>query len=525
MSEMKFSARQNIISCAAALAGIALVTAFYKFEIANVNATTVALSLLLVVLVLSSARGLAPGVVASVAGMLCLNYFFLPPMGTLTIEDPQNWVALVAFLITAVIASQLSATARARAQDAERRREELLKLYRLSQAIILSPDPDTAVSALAREVVSEFDADHCAIFGRQQDGGWRRLGVATKHLEYQAFAPSTAQLEECFRGGEIMIGTASSGGRTEGGTPKTLACAPLTVGVRPTGVLTLLGNEPGLERSTVEAIAGLVSLALERARFLQEVSRTEALRQSDELKSALLAAVSHDLRTPLTSIRAAIDSLLQEGVNWNQEALHEFHLIISEEVARLTRLVQNLLEMARIEAGELPITKQWAAVSEIITNVIERCRDVTRDHRVIVDATDSLPLVSVDSLLVVQALSHLIENAAAYSPAGSDVTIGVRVCDGKLVVSVEDCGMGIAREEIPRIFDKFYRTATAKRHRIGGTGMGLSIARGIIEAHGGKLRVESEPGRGSVFTFEIPVEVRASEETQMTGEKVGGKRV
>src|SRR5206468_2231547 len=176
--------------------------------------------------------------------------------------------------------------------------------------------------------------------------------------------------------------------------------APLKVGVRVTGVMLLTSD--ALEKGTVEAISGLVALALERARFLKELSRTEALRQSDQLKSALLASVSHDLRTPLTSIRASVDNLLEKNLDWDREVLHEFHLIISEEVNRLTHLVQNLLEMARIEAGELHPVKEWGSVSEILGNVLERCAPALSGHRVHVDLDEGIPMVKVDSRLLAE---------------------------------------------------------------------------------------------------------------------------
>ena len=502
---MKYSARQNVTAGLAAVAGIAGVTALCKFEIVNVNATTVALSFLLVVLVVSSARGLVPGMIASIAGMLCFNFFFLPPFGTLTIQDPQNWMALFAFVVTAIIASQLSATAASRAREAEQKREELLKLYQLSQSIIVSPDPEMAIPTLTRQVVTEFEAECCAVFTRREDGEWQKLAAVRDPYERQDFAPSMNAVEDCFVSGGTDLSTVSIQGEGRGQT-KNLAYAPLRVGVKSIGVIVLLSAP--LERTTVEAIAGLVALALERTKFLKEVSRTEALRQSDELKSALLASVSHDLRTPLTSIRAAVDSLLQKEANWDGEQLSEFHSIISEEVERLSKLVQNLLEMARIEAGELQIANRWTAVSEIIANVLERCRVATRNRRVIVDVDDRLPLVKVDSTLVAQALSHLVENAAKYSPEGSEITIRGRADKQTLLLYVEDQGAGIPPDELNRVFDKFYRAAAQRQAKGGGTGMGLSIARGIIEAHGGRIWVENRAGQGAVFTFEIPVEVK-----------------
>jgi two-component system sensor histidine kinase KdpD len=235
-------------------------------------------------------------------------------------------------------------------------------------------------------------------------------------------------------------------------------------------------------------------------------SLTEALKQSDELKSALLASVSHDLRTPLTSIRAAIDSLMNEEFNWDKDTLREFHLIISEEVHRLTKRVENLLAMARIEAGELRLSPQWGSVAEICDNALEQCAVELRHHQVHVDCPENLPGVKVDSRLIAEALTQVIENAAKYSPRGSEILVRGRLDGNQLLISVADQGPGIAPEEIDRIFDNLYRSSLPNIHSSHGTGMGLAIARGMIEAHGGEIRVESTLGQGATFIFELPVE-------------------
>ena len=265
-----------------------------------------------------------------------------------------------------------------------------------------------------------------------------------------------------------------------------------------------------LEEKTMEAIAGLVAWTLERARILEEVNRTEALKQSNELKSALLASVSHDLRTPLTSIRASVDSLLHSDSEWNQTALREFHLIISEEVIRLTRLIENLLAMARIEAGELLLSKKWESLSEVCHNVVDRCADAIRDHQVSIECHESLPAVLIDSRLIAQALSNLIENAAKYSPVGSEIVLRAAMNGDNLLISVTDQGPGIPAEETDRLFEKFYRGTHPQPN--GGTGMGLAIARGIIEAHNGKVWVESSAGKGATFKFSLQVEHKALSE-------------
>jgi two-component system sensor histidine kinase KdpD len=485
--------RKNLIGYAAAPVAIALVTTFYSAALRSVNATTVALSLLLVVLVVASAYGLGPGILGSVLGMLCFNFFFLPPVGTLTIQDPQNWVALFAFLVTAVIASQLSAAARNRANEADKRRAEVWRLYQLSRAIIATPDSETAIASIARQVVDAFGFDYCAVFLPKQN--WTRVAVGG---DYSTPIEQSA-IEQAFKDSDIRQARQGSA----------VIYAPLKVGVKPIGVLAVSPSDS--ERATIEAIAGLVALALERARFLTEVGSTEALRKSDEFKSALLASISHDLRTPLTSIRAAVDSLLEDEISWDQSAMREFHTIISEEVARLTRLVDNLLEMARIEAGELKLLLRWESISEIISNVLLRCESSLRDFRVKVDAGEDHPLVYLDSRLIAEALSNLVENAAKYSPPGSQITIKARVQNGELVFSVTDEGIGILPGEIERVFDKFYRGTSPRGRQTAGTGMGLAIAKGVIQAHGGRIWVDSRYEHGATFSFAIPVEVKSAE--------------
>lgn len=504
---MRPDTRHLWIGYSGALAGVAIVTAFFKLFVTDVNSATVALSFLLIVLLASSASGLGPGVVASVAAMICFNIFFLPPVGTITIHDPQNWAALIVFLATAVIASQLAATARMRAQDAETRREEMSKLYELSRAIIITPDPESAMSLIMRQVVEGFSIAYCSVFALDEDGRWKRVAIATNLDNLPEPVPSQAAILDCYARGEIVMvsdnGIQSFEPLAEAGKTA-LICAPLKVGVKSIGVMVALAGS--LELGTIEAIAGLVALGLERTKFLKEMSRAEALRQSDELKSALLASVSHDLRTPLTSIRAAVDSLMQKEIEWDKTALDDFHQIISEEVERLRRLVNNLLEMARIEGGEIHLSREWGPVSDIVSSVLDRCSGAIQNHKVKIEIDNNLPWIKADSRLIAQALANLVENAAKYSPSGSEIIIRADVNAHELVIDVIDSGSGIKEEERERIFDKFYRGSRTGEAGREGTGMGLAIARGIIEAHGGQIRADDVPGNGAIFSFTVPVE-------------------
>jgi two-component system sensor histidine kinase KdpD len=251
----------------------------------------------------------------------------------------------------------------------------------------------------------------------------------------------------------------------------------------------------------LNAVAYLVAIGVERARALEEASHTEAAHQSEVLKSALLDALAHDFRTPLTSIKAAATSLLG-GDRCAED--RELMTIINEETDRLNRLVAEVLEMVRIEAGKLHLEKRPHHVAEIVDSALADVQPAMHERPVEVRLQSDLPEAEVDFDFVQQVLKQLLDNALKYSPPGSPVTISARAGEGRIVISVADRGSGIDEQEQARIFDKFFR-AREHRFRVPGTGMGLAIAKGIVEAHGGKIWVTSEPGQGSVFSFSLPV--------------------
>jgi len=353
----------------------------------HVNAATVSLALLLNVLFIATRWGSLPALAASIFAMLCFNFFFLPPFGTFNIAATDNWIALVAFLITAVTAGQLSGRAKRRAEEAEVGRREIERLY--------------------------------------------------------------AELRDAF----------------------------------------------------------------ERA------SHAEALRQSENLKSALLDAVTHDLRTPLTSIKASITTLLDEArgrldgeapLALDAESKMEMMEVIDEESDRLSRFINGLIELARIEAGELQLRRHWGAVDEIISAALLRAKPLTSQHHLEFDIAKELPGVKVDERAVSEVVYTLVENAAKYSSAGSTIRIAAqRAGDESIQMSVEDEGRGVPVELRERVFDKFFRATRdgdISTQQPSGTGMGLAIAKGIVEAHEGKIWIESGArGRGTRVVFTLPI--------------------
>jgi len=227
------------------------------------------------------------------------------------------------------------------------------------------------------------------------------------------------------------------------------------------------------------------------------------LQRTDALRTALLSSVSHDLRTPLASIKAAASSLLQEDVQWDDEARRSFALTIEHEADRLNRLVANLLDMSRIEGGALKPEKEWYPMQALIQDVLKRMQPLLQGREVRTSLPDDLPLVKVDYLQIDQVVTNLLENAVRYTPRGSPIDISVEVKDGQMLVSVADRGPGIPPADLERIFDKFYRVLRNQRDTRG-SGLGLAVCRGLVEAHGGRIWAENREGGGAIFRFTLP---------------------
>jgi two-component system sensor histidine kinase KdpD len=462
----------------AAVGIVAAILAVYRFLL-PVNSTTVALTLLLAILGMSTRWGLGEATVASVVAVLGFNYYFLPPVGTLTIQDPQNWVALLAFLVTAVTASQLSASARRRAAEAEARRLEIERLYALVQAMMLGGNPRKTIREFVNRVVQVFGCEAAAFYYRPTEEILRSGPESSPVSDHDLQA--AAEIDD------VSLDAS-----------RTLATAPVRLGGRTLGSLALVGALPS--EQTVRAIVNLVAITIEKARALEDASHAEAARQSEVLKSALLDSLAHDIKTPLTSIKAAVTSLLGSSPSGERELL----TIINEEADRLNQLAAEVIAMARIEAGKLHLEKQAVNAGELIEGALSEFRAALRDRRVTVNAAKELPPAEADREFAEQVVKQFVENAVKYSPAGSPLTISADLQGGKIVIGVTDRGPGIEENERSRIFDKFFR---GRQHRFGtkGTGMGLAIAKGIVEAHGGRIWVESEPGQGSAFYFSLPV--------------------
>ncbi len=468
---------------AAAVVLLAAVVALCRL-LPQINPMTVSLALLLTVLAVSASWGLRISVLLSILATLALNYFFLPPVGTLTIADPQNWVALFAFLTTAIVASQLSERARREARAAHRRQAEAERLYAFSQHLLGSGNVSALLNSIPRFLVDTFGFTSAALYLASREELYR-AGGAVSDLSGEMLRTVMARGE---------------GSSLEPGSDTVYL--PVCLGVRPVGSLGLKGNLPS--RETRDALGSLVAISIERANAVDALSRTEAVRQSEQLRSALLDSVTHELRTPLTAIKASVTSLLDSAPRLSESERNDLLCVIDEEADRLNHLVEEANEMARLDAGEVELRRRTVNTGDVIQAAVEACRLVLAEHPVSIDAPASLPAIHIDPERMREALIHLLKNAAKYSPSGMPIHVAAEADARDLTISVADRGIGIDSAEQAMIFDKFYR-GQAHRERIPGTGMGLSITRALVEAHGGSMNVVSQLGHGSVFQIRLPL--------------------
>jgi two-component system sensor histidine kinase KdpD len=472
---------------AVSLATVAGITVFYRHA-RDVNQTTIALTFLLAILAVSAVWGMAVSVFMSVVAVLTINYFFLTPVGTFTIADPQNWVALLAFLVTSIMGSQLSARIRKEADEAHQRRREIERLYRFSQKLLAEGNVIQLMNAIPNYIVESFEGGAAELFLPQKDKFYRS-GFGAAHLDEEKMKSVFLRDEAIFESQEGLY------------------FIPVRMGVRPIASLGISGSR--LSRQTLDAVGSLVAIAIERARAVEKLGETEAERQGERLKSALLDSIAHDFRTPLTSIKAATTSLLGEQTP-AREQTRELLTIINEECDRLNRLVEEAAEMSRLEAGEFELNLAPTPIGDIIEAALAQCNTALGGRSVIVNLSPNLPRVRADLDRIKDALVHLIDNANIYSPKDAPITISADLVGETVTVSVADRGPGIDDFEQGMIFDKFYR-GKDQRYLVRGTGMGLPIAKAIITAHKGTISVTSQLGHGSVFSFTLPVDRNAGD--------------
>jgi two-component system sensor histidine kinase KdpD len=453
---------------------------------------------LLGVLAVSMRFGRGPSILASFLGVGAFDFFFVPPYLTFAVQDTQYIFTFFVMLLTALVISSLTARVKSQAESARQREQRTASLYSMSKELAAMRNREQIARAAmhhlhaacnARVLILAPDKNRQLIPLESGGGGFEMAehdrGVAQWVFEHGQTAGS---------------GTSTLPGARATYLPLVASCG--TVGV--VGVQIESQTAPDVQQIyQLDSFAGLIALALERADLAAEAKKIELQMETERLRSSLLSAVSHDLRTPLASITGASSALLDKEASLDPKTRNELIQSIFEEAERLHRLVSNLLDMTRLEAGALVLKKEWQPVEEIIGAALQRMSRMLKDHPVTTRMTDDLPFVPLDDLLIQQVFVNLLENAAKYAPPGTPIEIKAFPQGDAVMIEVADRGPGLPAEELDRVFDKFYRSSSAGVRT--GAGLGLAICRGIVELHGGKIRAENIPGGGVVFRFTLPV--------------------
>jgi two-component system sensor histidine kinase KdpD len=476
---------------------VAIATGGLELLFPLLSVASIYLVYLVVVVAVSVGWGLKQGIFASVLGFLAANFFFTQPLFTFTVSAVQDIIALVTFLGLATLTSELVSRLRREAQEARRNQQITATLYTLSQTLTRQHYLPALLNEVTSQLCSILDLAACTIHLRGIEG----LGTLT--------ANSGPVLQEEPPAPHVVSTRLFAGGNRIG---------------------TLLIQLPKSRRSITEeeqrivaAFAEQLQIAIERAQLQQAAIQTEVLRRTDALRVALLSAVAHDLRTPLTSIKTAAGSLLKPptAVEWSRDDQRDFLTAIIEEVDRINRLVSNLLDVSRIEAGRLRPHKELYRIQELINTVVERLAPMLEEHPISVRVEPNLPTVPMDVIQTDEVLTNLLENAIKYTPSGTPIELAARRVGEAIEVEVADRGPGIPPEHLSHLFSRFYRVTADASNASGasrtpgglgkatGTGLGLAIVKGIVEAHGGQVSAANRPGGGAVFRFTLPLDARA----------------
>jgi two-component system sensor histidine kinase KdpD len=511
----------------AALAGVGIMSLLIGLVFGTFRVANSSMLYLIVVLLAATRLGSGPAIFASIVAFLTFDWFFVPPEHTFTVADPGEWVSLLLFLVTAVITGELAADQRRRAYEAEQREREAILLFDVLR-LLGAPGVDAALAAAAERIRAELALSavgiQLTIEGRPRSvaigdddgrGLLRPLHAASGEILAGGRAPSA--LERGRPGHWLRVVPPARAG--EGGiAARRRHILPIRVGDRTVGQLVVVrrrGTRPLGERDSrfLGVVATQLASLAERAELQRDSTEAEVLRQANELKTALLNAVSHDMRTPLASIKASAGSLRQRDVTWTDADRDEFAQAIEQQADRLDRIVANLLDLSRMEAGALRPQRALHDVGALVEDVLERLREQTAQHPILVSIDPDLPPVSLDYVEIDQVLSNLVENAAKYAPAGTPIDVTARRVGGDVEVEVADRGPGVPADAAPRLFEPFFRV---RRGGPTGLGLGLAVAKGLVEAHGGRISVRDREGGGARFAFTLPLapSVPAAEPTR-----------
>ncbi len=446
------------------------------------NSTTAGMVFLALVVWFASQAGILLAVFVTLLCAVAFDYYFLPPIRTMQIVGVQQWVAMICFLVCCAVVARVAELARRRARQATERREDLERLYTLSQEMMLQGDAAVLVRDLPRIIARVFALDAVALYVCDQG----------------QFYASTAELP---MGIQASLREVAEGAEAAAIIPGEIAAVRMMLGLRPVGALGV--RPPRLSQEVATAMSAQVAIALTRATAIEASTRLEAARAGERLRAALIDSLTHELRTPLTSIRAAATTLL-DTTGLDEAGRLDLASIVVEESARLDTLIGEAVEMAEIDANVVEVRPAPHQVRELLEQAVEESRKVLAGRRVVLDVDTPDEPAWFDPHLLGRVLRHLLENAARYTAPGGRITLRGYRRENRLEFQVEDDGPGIDAADLPFIFDKFYRGKKGIS-KGKGSGMGLAITRAILAAHGGKIEVDIAHRPGAGFRFWVPL--------------------
>ncbi|HYN39799.1 MAG TPA: DUF4118 domain-containing protein [Rhodospirillales bacterium] len=451
--------------------------------------------------VLCAARwGLKPALLSCLLSVLALNYFVFPPLHDLRVEDPENVIAVVIFVAVAVFVGRLTAKARAGTALAERRAMVTEDLYGFARSLASIDDLNELLRVTARQIRQSFAGDVVVLLQEQQVLTVRAaVPAAAGDLD----AAELVQAEAIVMGSQKAMSADATGGSRYVFLP--MRSAGDTFGAV---AISRSGRRPELsaeERQHVAALVDQAAVAVNRLMLHSDIERARVATETERLRSAMLSAISHDLKTPLASILGAASSLGTYNSYFEQQGRDELVATIREEAERMNRFLINLLDITRVESDSLEIHNEATDIGEVIGAAVRRARQIIGSRRLRLNVVPDLPLLDLDAVLLEQTLFNLLDNAGKYSPTQSVITVEASRVGLQAVIKVRDEGPGIPAQDVQRIFEKFYRSARSGRQRAG-TGLGLAISRGFVEAMGGRIIAGNRTDRsGAVFMIFFPL--------------------
>jgi two-component system sensor histidine kinase KdpD len=462
----------------------------------SIAPTNIAMLYILVVVITALRWGRGPSLFAAITSVLMLDFFFVPPKFSMTVADTQYLIAFVTLFIVGIVISSLALKERAQAEAAKNREMHALSLYNLSQDLVKSINIERVFQIVLNHVSATFNAETAVVM---KDGG--NLPVKMKSHDFIQNEADRRAVIWAFENG------IPAGFNTLNIPEANAHYIPLRTTRENFGVLGVLfknrrktlGTE---QQRLLETFANQISFAVERIKLLEEVQHAELLKQTEKLHTAFLNSVSHDLRTPLATISGALSSAMHDR-HINKENYRALIATAYDEAIRLNQLVGDLLDMAKIEAGALYLHKKSADVRDLIGTTLKQMKKTLKDHAVTIDIPESVPEIEIDFVFMMKVLTNIFDNAVKYSLAKKEIDIVVAVIQDTVEIKISDRGIGIPESDIKYIFDKFYRIKRPQTYE--GTGLGLSVCKGIVDAHNGKIWVANRQGGGSVITIALPL--------------------